>query len=55
MSKLLLCYSTTQEHEMNTASLPASFATELLPSSTRAAVERGDPEALRSLGQQLFP
>jgi len=40
---------------MNTASLAASFSTDLLPSSTRAALERGEPEALWSLGQQLFP
>jgi predicted transposase YbfD/YdcC len=40
---------------MHTASLAASFASAVLPSCARAAVERGDPAALTGLGQALLP
>lgn len=40
---------------MNTASLATCFSLDLLPSSTRAALQRGDLEALTTLGRELRP
>ena len=40
---------------MKPASLVPSFASPALPSSTRAAVERGEPAALVDLGKELLP
>lgn len=40
---------------MNPASLAVSFASVVLPSSTRAVVEHGEPAALATLGRELLP